>query len=41
MIFIGEEFIWEENVVKFEEGNGFVFEKILFLEEKVEDKKVL
>uniref|UniRef100_A0A3Q2HMC7 Phosphatase and actin regulator n=1 Tax=Equus caballus TaxID=9796 RepID=A0A3Q2HMC7_HORSE len=40
MIPIGEESTREENVVKSEEGNGFVAEKAPPLEEKAEDKKV-
>uniref|UniRef100_A0A3Q2I6F3 Phosphatase and actin regulator n=1 Tax=Equus caballus TaxID=9796 RepID=A0A3Q2I6F3_HORSE len=39
MIPIGEESTREENVVKSEEGNGFVAEKAPPLEEKAEDKK--
>ncbi|KAF5926452.1 hypothetical protein HPG69_013757 [Diceros bicornis minor] len=39
MIPIGEEPTREENVVKSEEGNGFVAEKAPPLEEKAEDKK--
>ncbi|XP_004673967.1 PREDICTED: phosphatase and actin regulator 2 isoform X4 [Condylura cristata] len=39
MISIGEEATREENVVKSEEGNGFVAEKAPHLEEKAEDKK--